>query len=314
MQTQRHQSVLTDKVLEYLLTKKDGIYIDATLGDGGYAEKILESLDSNGRVIGIDLDPLALINSKTRLKKYGKRIQIIRGNFAEVERIVREEVDVKYVDGVVFDIGLRNEHVEDPKRGFSFKHKGPLDMRFDIDQKKSAFTVLNKYPADKLLQIFKNYCDLREANKLIFNILKARSVSPIGDTLKFAEIVMISYPKKIWKDVIPRVFQAIRIEVNNEFENLKAGLYGAVKILKTGGRVAVVSYHSGEDRIVKNYFLEESKDCVCPPRMPVCRCGHRKTLKILTKKPLISRADEIEKNPRARSASLRAAEKVEVLQ
>ncbi len=304
-----HQSVLVDKVLEYLITKDDGVYVDATVGDGGHALAILQAAPRS-TVIGVDKDKSALNVAKKRLEVFGNRVELVHGDFAELDDIIFEQLGYPQVDGVLFDLGLRAVMVEDRFRGFSFKRPGPLDMRYDTTASFTAFDVVNRYSAEELERIFREFGDVRGARRIAEKIVQARQAKPISTTDELAAIAGEGVPPHRLTDVLARVFQSIRIEVNKEFEVLEKALYASLEVLGSGGRLVVISYHSGEDRIVKRFMQTESRDCICPPGLPVCRCGHRKTLKILTKKVVRPSEEEIRKNPRARSAKLRAAEKL----
>jgi len=304
-----HRSVLVQKVLEFLLTADDGVYVDATIGDGGHALAILNAAPK-ATVIGIDSDKSALETAKERLKFFGKRLELVHGDFENLDEIVLEQLGYGSVDGVLFDLGLRSAMVEDRFRGFSFKKPGPLDMRFNTEETLTAYDVVNRYSPEDLERILREYGDVRGARKIVEKIVDAREKKVITTTEQLAEIVVAGLPQRVHTDVLARVFQAIRIEVNREFEKLERGLYAALEILRPGGRLVVISYHSGEDRIVKHFMATESRDCICPPGLPVCRCGHKRQIKILTKRVVRPSQEEIRQNPRARSARLRAAEKL----
>jgi len=302
-----HLSVLTDKVVEFLITGTDGIYVDATLGDGGHSIAILSAADDS-TIIAIDKDKAAIEGSLEKTALFGNRIKIFHGDFAKLESIIRDEAGIVKVDGVLFDLGLRIGMLEDSRRGFSFKRDGPLDMRFDRSLDKTAYEVVNKYSLQHLSIIFSEFGDIKKSEKLARQIVEARKVESIKTTLKLAEIVSQGILHKRHNDFLARIFQAIRIEVNDEYKTLETALKQALEITNPGGRIVVISYHSGEDRIVKNFFAVEAKDCICPPGLPVCRCGHRRTVRILTRKPICPSDIEINKNSRARSAKLRAVE------
>ncbi len=304
-----HLSVLTETVIEFLITETDGLYVDATLGDGGHSIAILSAADDT-TVIAIDKDKDAIEVSLDKTALFGNRIKIFHGDFAQLESIIRDEAGIAHVDGVLFDLGLRIGMLEDSRRGFSFKRDATLDMRFDRSRDKTAYEVVNKYSLQRLSIIFSGFGDIKKSEKLARQILEARQVEPIKTTLKLAEIASKGILHKRRNDFLARVFQSIRIEVNDEYEALKTALEQALEITNPGGRIVVISYHSGEDRIVKNFFATEAKDCICPPGLPVCRCGHRRSVRILTRKPICPSDIEINKNSRARSAKLRAVEKL----
>ena len=305
-----HKSVLVDQMLKYLCVREEGVYVDATVGDGGYSEAILSKTGGKSTVVGIDIDESAIKVATKRLARFGDSFVPVVGDYAQIEELVREEAGFDFVDGIVFDLGLRSELLAEPIRGFSMKLKGPLDMRYDMKSEKTAYKVINTYSLERLENVLRKFGDVKQARKIAKAIVQRRQHAPIEDTLSFSEVVKSAVPKTMWDEVIPKVFMAIRIEVNDELDKLKSALYGSLEVLKPGGRLVVVTYHSGEDRVVKKFFVTESKDCICPPGVPVCRCGHVKQLEIITKKPIRPSAEEIAANPRARSARLRAAEKV----
>jgi len=296
-------------VVEFLITNEDGIYVDATVGDGGHTLAILEKFKSS-KVIGIDIDKKALEKARERLEFFGNRLKLVYGDYSDMERIIREDCEIDYVDGILFDLGIRLEMVTDKFRGFSFQKDGPLDMRFDRKATKTAYRVVNNYSEEMLKKIFRNNSDIKSAGKIARKIVNYRQMKPIETTTQLAEICAGDIPSRKRTDFLARVFQAIRIEVNDEFQKLRDALKNSIEILKSSGRIVIISYHSGEDRIVKNYFATESKDCICPPGLPVCRCGHKRSIRILTKKAVRPDDEEIAQNPKARSAKLRAVEKL----
>ena len=304
-----HRSVLPDDAVRLLITEKDGIYVDATLGDGGHSKAILEKFKKI-RIIAIDKDKDALKEASKNLSLFANRVQLIYGDFADLERLVREDAGEDFVNGVLLDLGLRSSLVEDSARGFSFKADGPLDMRFDRNSKKTAFDVVNRYTQCHLTDILKQFGDISEARQLARRIVLTRLQSAIETTSDLVQIVERLFPPRKTRNILPKIFQAIRIEVNDEFPKLISALKQAMEIISPGGRIAVIAYHSGEDRIVKDIFASETRNCICPPGLPVCRCGHKQTLKVITTKPLIPTKEEIAQNPKSRSAKLRVAEKL----
>ncbi len=317
MDTQ-HIPVLCDKVIEFLKPKAAGIYVDGTVGLGGHSSAILNASAPNGRVIGIDLDPEALVIAKRRLHAFGDRCCLINGNFAEMS-ILLEERSICAVDGVLLDLGVSSLQLDTPHRGFSFNHTGPLDMRMGPGRKlddaqevsRTAMQVINDSPRDTLVHIFRRYGEERFARRIANRIVKARQQLPITTTTHFAEIVKGAVPQKTSKiHPATRVFQALRIHVNRELENLEAGLDVAISLLKPGGHLCVISFHSLEDRIVKRRFQRCATACICPPKTPVCICDHEPSLQILTKRPIVPDVSAVAHNPRARSAKLRAARKL----
>ncbi len=300
-----HIPVLLEKVVEGLAVKPGGLYIDATVGEGGHAEAILEASFPDGCLLGIDVDDEALKKAAERLARFKGRVALVKANYRDLASIARREGFFQ-VDGILFDLGFAFFQVEDPQRGFSFYLNGPLDMRYDRSGKTSAYHIVNRIPEEELADIIWKYGEEPKARRIAKAIAQAR---PIRSTLELARIVeqVVGSGGKIHPAT--RVFQAIRIAVNQELDNLKEALPQAVELLKPGGRLAVISFHSLEDRIVKEFFRQESRDCICPPEMPVCVCGHKATLKVITQKPITPSPEEVEANPRSRSAKLRIAER-----
>ena len=315
----QHIPVLCDKMLDFLKPEPGGIYVDGTVGLGGHSYAILNTSAPDGCVIGIDLDTEALAIVKERLRPFEDRYCLINGNFAEMNVLLGDR-SISAVDGVLLDIGVSSLQLDTPHRGFSFNHTGPLDMRmgpqhrFDDNQEvaPTAMQVVNDSPMDTLVDIFKRYGEERFARRIAARIVAARQQMPITTTTHFAEIVKNAVPQKRSKiHPATRVFQALRIHVNRELENLEAGLDAAISVLKPGGCLCVITFHSLEDRIVKRRFQTCAKTCICQPKTPICICEHKPSLQILTKRPLVSDASAIQHNPRARSAKLRAARKLQ---
>jgi len=303
-----HIPVLLKESIDFLSPKPDGIYIDATLGGGGHSLEILKRTKGKAKLIGIDWDEDAVETAKKRIRE----AVIIRDNFANLKSILNS-LKIKFVDGVIFDLGLSSYQIETGERGFSLRKDGPLDMRMDKRLKITASDLVNKLDSDKLKKIIKNYGEERFAGRIANALVKARKSKPIDRTLELKRIIEKALPPSSPKrklDSVTRVFQALRIAVNSELDNLKHALDDSIDILKKHGRIVVISYHSLEDRIVKQKLRLEAKDCICPPKTPRCVCGHKKKLKILTKKPIQPTRTEIESNPRGRSAKLRAGERV----
>ena len=314
----RHIPVLCYEVVDFLKPKPDGIYIDGTVGLGGHSAAILENSLPDGRVIGIDLDVEALAIAKDRLQGFERRYSLINGNFAEID-VLLERQSVHAVDGILFDLGVSSLQLDTPHRGFSFTHTGPLDMRMnighgldgDVKTTLTAMKVVNNSTIDVLTDIFRRYGEERFAKKIAGRIVQARQQGPIKTTTQLAEIVKRTVPQKGSK-VHPatRVFQALRIRVNAELENLSTGLDVAISLLKPGGCLCVIAFHSLEDRIVKHRFQTWARTCICPPKTPVCICEHSPSIEILTKRPVLPSVAETQQNPRARSAKLRAVRKL----
>lgn len=314
-----HISVLCDKVIDFLRPKPDGVYIDGTVGLGGHSAALLENSAPNGHVIGIDLDVEALTLAKNKLHVFGERYSLINGNFAEMDVLLEAKHSVHAVDGILLDLGVSSLQLDTPHRGFSFNRPGPLDMRMDTqqvlnsDRKRTvtAMQVVNNSPIDTLADIFKRYGEERFAKRIAHRIVQTRQETPIATTTQLAEIVKQAVPAGISKiHPATRVFQALRIHINAELENLTIGLDVAIQLLKPGGCLCVITFHSLEDRIVKHRFQTCARACICPPKTPVCICEHTASLEVLTKRPILPDASEIQHNPRARSAKLRVARKL----
>ncbi|HEU0000535.1 MAG TPA: 16S rRNA (cytosine(1402)-N(4))-methyltransferase RsmH [Ktedonobacteraceae bacterium] len=319
-----HIPVLLEEVLKYLQPRAGGQYIDGTLGGGGHTEAILERSAPDGRVLGIDTDAEALERVGKRLSSMVEqgRLALVRGNFAELARIVQDEADfVSSVDGILLDLGFSSYQMDDPQRGFSFSADGPLDMRLDQSQELSAAELVNNASEAELADIFWRYGEERRSRQIAWRIIRERARGPITSTAQLAKLAAAGVPFKPGTiHPATRVFQALRIAVNGELEQLEAVLPQMLGILSaasakqhtgdgaTGGRMVVISFHSLEDRLVKVFMRRESRDCICPPGTPVCICGHKARLRILTPKPVTAGEREVQANPRARSAKLRAAE------
>ncbi len=302
----RHVPVLYEEVLEGLAVKPGGVYIDGTVGGGGHARGILERSAPEGRLLGIDADPAAIEASGENLKDFHNRITLVNGSFRRLE-VIASEAGFASVDGVLLDLGVSSWQLAEAKRGFSFLEDGPLDMRFDPGGGVRASDLVNERSEQELADIFFTYGEERRSRKLAKTIVAAR---PIYTTRQLAQVVERAVGKGGRIHPATRIFQALRIAVNQELEALEAVLPQAAKLLRPGGRLAIISFHSLEDRIVKRYMQRESKDCLCPPNTPTCICGHRAILKIITRKVITPSADEIDRNPRSRSARLRIAEKL----
>lgn len=306
----QHIPVLCNEVLAFLKPKSGGVYIDTTVGLGGHSSAILEKSSPNGRIIGIDLDTDALEIARARLHTFADRYLLIHGNFAHMDALLKNH-SVDAVDGVLLDLGVSSLQLNTPSRGFGFKHTGLLDMRMNPRQSLLAVQVVNDSAVETLVDIFKRYGEERFARRIAYRIVQARQQEPITTTTRLAEIAKAAIPRKA-SSIHPatRVFQALRIYVNAELENLDAGLDVAISLLKPGGCICVIAFHSLEDRIVKLRFQKYARACICPPKTPVCICEHEPSLQILTKRPVLPTASEVQDNPRARSAKLRVARKI----
>jgi len=302
-----HKPVLYEETLAALAPRNGGRYIDATLGAGGHAQGILEASSPTGSLLGLDLDPQAIQLTTSRLEKYGKRVHIQRRSYTGLLEAMRD-IGWEAVDGVLFDLGVSSMQLDNPRGGFSFKTEAPLDMRFDPQNDISADTLVNHLPEKDLAEIIWKYGEEKASRKIAKAICAAR---PVKTTTELAAIVRKAIGKESGKvDPATRTFQAIRIAVNSELQAVEETLPKAVEALVPGGRLAVITFHSLEDRLVKQYLRRESSDCICPPGQPVCTCGHKATLKELNRKGVTASEAEIKSNPRSRSARLRAAQKV----
>jgi 16S rRNA (cytosine1402-N4)-methyltransferase len=313
-QQQGHEPVLRQKCVELLVPALEhgGVFVDATLGRAGHARAILEAAPQ-AQLIGIDRDPDALRASESYLAAYADRVRLVRGDFKDLEAIL-ERLGVEKVRGVLLDLGVSSPQLDEPDRGFSFRNDGPLDMRMDPTQPLSAEVVVNTYSETDLSRVIARYGEERFARRIAKAILRSR---PVSGTRVLADIVKEAIPaatRRTGGHPARRTFQALRIEVNGELEALELGLADAVDYSEPGGRVVVISYHSLEDRIVKRYFVDQARGCTCPPEFPVCVCGKKERVRMLTKRPIRPAAEEIEMNPRAEAAKLRAIEIVESME
>jgi 16S rRNA (cytosine1402-N4)-methyltransferase len=291
------------------VTDKAGIYLDATIGTGGHAEAILEELNERGDLLGIDKDENSLGIAQRRLRRFGKKVRYFHQSYSLIPELL-DNLKIDKIEGIIIDLGLSSYQLERPERGFSYSVDGPLDMRFDKSEDKSAFDVVNEYPLEELIRIFREYGEERFSRRIAQAIVQNRKVRRIESTRELRDIITSILKTKDDIKTLSRIFQALRIEVNDELRELEKGLENGIKALSPGGRLCVISYHSLEDRIVKRKFTLLSKGCVCPPEFPVCVCGGKKVLKVLTRKPVMAEEKEIKENPKARSAKLRAAEKI----
>ena len=298
-----HIPVLYQEVLRGLQIKPGGRYIDGTLGGGGHAAGILEKSSPAGQLLGIDADPTAIAISAERLAEYGPRVTLVNANFARLAEIT-SQYGFRPADGILLDLGLSSLQLAGGERGFSFQIDGPLDMRFNPHQGEPASELVNRLSTPDLADILHRYGEERRARRIARAIVAAR---PIHTTRQLAEVVARAVGRRGKIHPATRTFQALRIAVNDELSALSQALPQAVELLAPQGRLVVISYHSLEDRLVKQFYRRESQDCICPPEVPVCRCGHRATLEIVTKKPVTPSELELEANPRCRSAKLRIA-------
>ena len=307
----KHKPVLLQEVIERLKIDKNGTYVDCTMGGGGHSSVILSNLSSKGRLIGFDRDMDAVSVCRNRFEG-NNNVDVVHSNYKDAPDVLRE-MGVMQFDGLLIDLGVSSYQIDNGERGFSFLHEGRLDMRMDKSQELDAYYVVNNYSQERLMQILYRYGEEDNARHIVENICKRRQVKPIETTIELKEIIESSFPKKVIYGkggVSKKTFQAIRIEVNGELDGLDKVLEAFASMLKPGGRMAVITFHSLEDRIVKNVFKELSTDCVCPPKIPVCICGHKASVKLINKKPIIAGSEELNENSRSSSAKLRVIEKL----
>lgn len=307
-----HTPVMLEKVLQSLRCKPGGIYVDGTLGGGGHARAILENTAPDGLLIGIDRDDDALLESEKRLQPFGQRKILIKGNFADIGEILTN-LNIRKVDGILLDLGVSSHQLDTADRGFSFSLDAPLDMRMDQSSRYRAYDLVNLSPEKELRKVIRDYGEEPMAGRIARAILAKRASAPIRTTIELADVVCRAVRRQgVRKKVHPatRTFQAIRIAVNQELSNLSTAMDAGIDQLGQGGRFSIISFHSLEDRIVKETFRSREGRCQCPPGLPVCQCQREAKLRVLTRKPLRPEAGESETNPRARSARLRTAEKI----
>jgi 16S rRNA (cytosine1402-N4)-methyltransferase len=305
-----HEPVMLKEVVDSLLVGRTGVYVDGTVGGAGHSYAILKNTDAF--LVGIDCDDEALQFAERKLSEFGSRKVLIKANFADLENILRN-LNIKKVDGVLLDLGVSSRQLDNAQRGFSFSQQAPLDMRMDRGLKLSAYDIVNSFAQNELAKIIRFYGEEKMANRIARAISEKRKLSPIETTTELASIVVSCMPAELrWQKIHPatRTFQAIRIAVNNELDNIKPAIDATAEVLKIGGRVCVISFHSLEDRIVKNEIRSLEGVCVCPKDVPFCVCQKEAKLKNLTRKPIVPTEEEKEANPRARSARLRVARRI----
>ena len=305
-----HVSVLLDECIEGLNIKPDGIYVDGTLGGAGHSYHIAEKL-TTGRLIGIDRDPVALKAAGERLSPFADRVTLVHSNFCRMGQVL-QELGISGVDGILLDLGVSSPQLDDGSRGFSYMTDAPLDMRMDNGDALSADTGVNTWSYEELKRILYDYGEERYAPAIAAAIVRKREISPIRTTLELVDVIRSAMPPAALREKqhpAKRTFQAIRIAVNDELNSVSKAMDAAIPCLNPGGRLAVITFHSLEDRIVKNAMAAAAKGCICPPEFPVCVCGRKPQVTVLTRKPIVSGEEELERNPRARSAKLRICEK-----
>jgi len=309
----RHESVLGKEVLQYLNLKEGSLIVDGTLGDGGHTELILRNTGPDLRVLGIDRDLQAIERSEERLAPFRNRVTLVHGNFSDIKNILKK-ANIVSIDGFLLDLGVSSQQLDSPERGFSFSRNGPLDMRMDSMQKTTAADLLVKLSDQELISVINGYGEERYSKRIVRAIRKAQGQNPVSTTIHLSDIIssVTRSPRPTKIHPATRTFQALRIAVNNELEHVKTALNDSLEVLRASARIIVISFHSLEDRIVKNFFRDEEKGCVCPPRIPVCACGRKVQLKIVTRRPSVPSTEESQHNPRSSSAKLRVAERVYV--
>ena len=306
-----HVSVLLQECIDGLNIRPDGIYVDGTLGGAGHSSQIAARL-TTGRLIGIDRDPVALKAAGERLKPFGDRVTLVHSNFCEIATVLRD-LGISGVDGILMDLGVSSPQLDDAERGFSYMADAPLDMRMNGEDHMTARDVVNSWSYEELRRILYDYGEERYAPQIASAICRRREVSPIETTLELVDIIRSAMPPAALREKqhpAKRSFQAIRIAVNDELGSVEKVMVDAIPCLNPGGRLAIITFHSLEDRIVKNGMANAAKGCTCPPKFPVCVCGNKPKVKLISRKPIVASDEELEVNPRSRSAKLRVCEKL----
>lgn len=310
-----HVPILLDKVIELLNPKPGGVYVDATLGGGGHFKEIIRHAEFQGTFIGIDQDETAILNARENFSKYSSNIRLVHDNFSNIRKIIKEN-NIDTIDGILFDLGVSSHQFDEGSRGFSYRHDAMLDMRMDRRRNLTAKDVVNKMSKEELKRIIREYGEEPWAGRIADFICERRKQHEITTTGELVQIIKDAIPAKARRKgghPARKTFQALRIFVNKELEILESSIKDAIDLLNPTGRICVITFHSLEDRIVKNTFKFLATDCICPKEAVICTCNHFKTIKLLTSKPIYPSQAEIDLNPRARSAKLRAAEKLSVL-
>ena len=306
----KHKSVLLNETIDGLNIKPDGIYVDGTLGGGGHAYEVCRRLGEKGSIVGIDQDAAAIEAASARLKDFGEKVTIVRSNYCDMKSKLHE-LGIDKVDGIVLDLGVSSYQLDTAERGFSYREDAPLDMRMDTRQKMTARDIVNDYTEADLYRVIRDYGEDKFAKNIAKHIVQARAVKPVETTAELSEIIRASIPMKFQKKSghpAKRTFQAIRIELNRELDVLRDSLDDMIDLLNPGGRLCIITFQSLEDRIVKSAFRKNENPCTCPPDFPVCVCGKKSKVSIITKKPILPSEEELEYNSRSKSAKLRIFE------
>ncbi len=307
----RHKSVLLDECIGNLNIKPDGVYVDGTLGGAGHSLEIARRLTEGGLLVGIDQDQAAIETARERLAEYGDRCRIVRSNYVHMDEVLRD-LSIGGADGILLDLGVSSYQLDTPERGFSYMEDAPLDMRMDQRQDKTARDIVNEYTEQELYHLIRDFGEDRFAKNIARHIVKARQDKPVETTGQLAELIKAAIPARVRAQgghPAKRTFQAIRIELNQELTVLKEALDKMAGLLNPGGRLCIITFHSLEDRIVKTKFRELEKPCTCPPDFPVCVCGRKSLGRVVTRKPILPTEEEMEENPRSKSAKLRVFER-----
>jgi len=307
-----HKSVLLEECIQALAIRPDGVYVDGTAGGAGHSSVIASRLSENGRLLALDQDETAVAVATERLSVYGERARVIRSNFCDLDAVCKS-LEIAHIDGLLLDLGVSSYQLDTAERGFSYQADAPLDMRMDTRNPLTARTVVNEYSEDRIRRILFEYGEERFSSRIASNIIREREKAPIETTGELVEIIKRSIPSAArdgGHHPAKRSFQALRIEVNAELDVIAPAIRSAVRLLNPGGRIAIITFHSLEDRIVKQTFASLAEGCTCPKSFPVCVCGKRPEVKVISRKPILPSQKELEDNPRSRSAKLRVAEKL----
>lgn len=307
----KHRSVLLEETIEGLQIRKDGIYVDGTLGGGGHTLEICKRLGEKGSIVGIDQDQAAVTAASIRLKDFGEKVTIVWSNYCDMKSVL-QQLQIDKVDGIILDLGVSSYQLDTAERGFSYREDAPLDMRMDTRQEKTARDIVNGYSETELFRVIRDYGEEKFARNIAKNIVERREKAPICTTGELTDIIRSSIPMKFQKKgghPAKRTFQAIRIELNKELEVLRESLDDMIELLNPGGRLCIITFHSLEDRIVKNAFRKNEDPCICPSDFPVCVCGRTSKGKVITRKPILPSPEEMEENSRSKSAKLRIFQK-----